>query len=68
MASYQDELDRLKFSPEEKAELTRRLTAERTTATARRRGLPYRGLVAAVAALIALYVLLIAVKNRKEAK
>ena len=51
MASYQDELDRLKFSPEEKAELTRRLTAERTTATARRRGLPYRGLVAAVAAI-----------------
>ena len=51
MASYRDELNRLKFSPEEKAELTRRLTAERTTATARRRGLPYRGLVAAVAAI-----------------
>ena len=51
MASYRDELNRLKFSPEEKTELTRRLTAERTTAAARRRGLPYRGLVAAVAAI-----------------
>ena len=51
MASYRDELNRLKFSPEEKNELTRRLTAERATTTARRMRLPYRGLVAAVAAI-----------------
>lgn len=51
MASYRDELNRLKFSPEEKNELTRRLTAERATTTAQRMRLPYRGLVAAVAAI-----------------
>ena len=51
MASYRDELDRLKFSPEEKNELTRSLTAERATTTARRMRLPYRVLVAAVAAI-----------------
>lgn len=51
MASYRDELEKLKFSPEEKAALTRRLTADRTEIGARRMRLPYRGLVAAVAAV-----------------
>lgn len=51
MANYRDELEQLKFSPEEKAELTRRLTAGRSEIKGRRMCLPYRGLVAAVAAV-----------------
>ena len=49
MASYRDELEELKFSQEEKAELTRRLTAGRAETRERRMRLPYRGLVAGVA-------------------
>lgn len=48
MTSYRDELEELRFSPEEKVELTRRLKAGRTE-TKRRMRLPYRGLVAGVA-------------------
>ena len=51
MASYRDELERLRFSPGEKAELTRRLTAGRTETGTRRVRMPYRGMVAAVAAV-----------------
>lgn len=51
MASYRDELERLQFSPEEKAELTRRLMAGREERNHRRMRLPYRGLVAVVAAI-----------------
>ena len=48
MASYRDELEELRFSPEEKAALTRCLTAGRSE-TKRRMRLPYRGMVAGVA-------------------
>ena len=48
MASYRDELEELRFSAEEKKELTRLLTAGRSE-TKRRMCLPYRGLVAGVA-------------------
>lgn len=51
MASYQDELERLCFSPAEKAELSRRLTAGQTETNVRRMRLPYRGFVAVVAAV-----------------
>ena len=51
MAGYRDELERLGFSGEEKAELARRLAAGRPTAERRRMRLPYRGLVAVVAAV-----------------
>lgn len=51
MASYRDELERLEFSPEEKAELTCRLMAGREERKHRRMRLPYRGLVAVVAAI-----------------
>ena len=49
MASYRDELEELRFSPEEKAELIRRLAAGRAETRGRRMRLPYRGLVAGVA-------------------
>lgn len=51
MASYRDELERLQFSPEEKKELIHRLTAGRNQRPNRQMRLPYRGLVAVVAAL-----------------
>ena len=51
MAGYRDELEKLGFSREEKAELVRRLTAGRPAAEKRRMRLPYRGLVAVVAAV-----------------
>ena len=51
MAGYRDELEKLGFSREEKAELVRRLTAGRPAAENRRMRLPYRGLVAVVAAV-----------------
>ena len=51
MAGYRDELEKLSFSREEKAELVRRLTAGRPAAEKRRMRLPYRGLVAVVAAV-----------------
>ena len=50
MAGYRDELEKLGFSREEKAELARRLAAGRPAAEKRRMRLPYRGLVAVVAA------------------
>lgn len=51
MADYRDELERLCFSSAEKEELVHRLTAERGGARRKRPRLPYRGLVAAVAAV-----------------
>ena len=51
MAGYRDELEKLGFSREEKAELVRRLAAGRPAAEKRRMRLPYRGLVAVVAAV-----------------
>lgn len=50
MAGYRDELEKLGFSSAEKAELARRLAAGRPGAERRRMRLPYRGLVAVVAA------------------
>lgn len=50
MAGYRDELEKLGFSREEKAELARRLAAGRPGTEKRRMRLPYRGLVAVVAA------------------
>lgn len=50
MASYRDELEQLTFSAQEKEELIRRLAAGRREKKPARR-LPYRGLVAAVAAI-----------------
>ena len=51
MANYRDELEQMRFTPGEKAELTRRLTAGRAETRPRRMRMPYRGLVAAVAAV-----------------
>lgn len=51
MAGYRDELEKLGFSREKKAELVRRLAAGRSAAEKRRMRLPYRGLVAVVAAV-----------------
>lgn len=51
MASYRDELERLRFSPGEKAELTRRLTDGGSASRQGHRRVPYRGMVAAVAAI-----------------
>ena len=51
MAGYRDELEKLGFSREEKTELVRRLAAGRPAAEKRRMRLPYRGLVAVVAAV-----------------
>lgn len=50
MTHYRDELDELRFSQADKQALTRRLLAQRSESKKRHR-LPYRGLVAVVAAV-----------------
>ena len=50
MAGYREELEGLRFTPEEKEALVHRLSAGRTEQKKRRMRLPYRALIAAVAA------------------
>ena len=50
MAGYREELEGLRFTPEEKEALVHRLSAGRTEQKKRRMRMPYRALIAAVAA------------------